>query len=100
MKKSLLAGASVIALILTNGAQAADLKIKPVYKAPGLAPAPWSWTGFYIGGHIGVAWGRSSTDSDVLLLGLNPSASLSGTGVIGGIQAGVNWQFDRFRPRH
>lgn len=29
----------------------------PVYKAaPAALPAPWSWTGFYIGAHGGYAW--------------------------------------------
>ena len=36
-------------------ASAADLPVKapPVFAAP----APWSWTGFYVGGHIGTGWG-------------------------------------------
>jgi len=40
---------------------AADLPA-PVYKAP---PAPvWSWSGFYIGGQVGAAWGTTEASLD------------------------------------
>lgn len=38
---------------------AADLSA-PVYKAPVTAPAPaYSWSGLYVGGHLGGAWGNN-----------------------------------------
>src|ERR1700694_4899978 len=37
-----------------SGALAAAV---PVYKAAPLPPQPFNWTGFYIGAHIGSAWG-------------------------------------------
>ncbi len=63
MKKLLLASASVLALNL-GAATAADLGPRPVYKAPPpvAAPVPFSWTGFYIGAHIGSGWGTKEWD--------------------------------------
>ena len=51
----------VLGVIATSGgAFAADVSA-PVYKAPVSTPAPaYSWTGLYIGGHVGGAW--SSND--------------------------------------
>jgi outer membrane immunogenic protein len=54
-------------LALSTGASAADLPARPIYKAPAPAPA-FSWTGFYIGGHLGGAWGTTeSTLQDVTI---------------------------------
>jgi outer membrane immunogenic protein len=64
MKKLLLASASVFALN-AGAASAADLGPRPAYKAPPPAPVvapPFSWTGFYIGGHIGSGWGTKEWD--------------------------------------
>jgi outer membrane immunogenic protein len=96
LKKSLLASASVVAIVLASGAQAADLAARLAYKAPVLVPAPWSWTGFYVGANIGAVRGHSDTNVDSLVFGSYPAASLGGTSVIGGIQAGMNWQLNRF----
>jgi outer membrane immunogenic protein len=50
--------ASATALVVTP-VRGADL---PVYKAlPSALPAIYSWTGFYIGGQIGYAWGHDHT---------------------------------------
>jgi outer membrane immunogenic protein len=77
MKKTAIFAAAFAALVLAAPAQAADMPIKgPVYKA---APAVFDWTGLYIGGHIG--WGTEN-GSDA-------------SGVIGGVQIGYNWQFNR-----
>jgi opacity protein-like surface antigen len=52
----------VVALVATSAlsfaAQAADMPVKA--PAP-VDVAPYNWTGFYIGGHIGALW--SSGDS-------------------------------------
>ena len=57
MKKTLLAGVATGALAIAAPASAADLRM-PVKAAPIAAPAPYfSWTGCYIGAHVGWGWG-------------------------------------------
>jgi outer membrane immunogenic protein len=57
MKKLLFGSISALALSLGAPANAADLA--PAYKAPPVvAPIPWTWTGLYIGGNLGGAWGQ------------------------------------------
>jgi opacity protein-like surface antigen/outer membrane receptor protein involved in Fe transport len=58
----------------------------------------WTWTGFYMGGHVG--YGSSSFGSDMLAsdnMG-NPlfatSFSTKHVGALGGAQVGYNWQHD------
>ena len=34
------------------------------FKAPAAAPASYDWTGFYVGGHLGDAWGNSRLDRE------------------------------------
>ena len=92
MKKLFLASVTVIALA-AGPASAADLSARPVYKAPIVAPvAPvFSWTGFYVGGHVGYLWG----DVDVEHAEALPAAAATGgptNGVVGGILGGANWQ--------
>ena len=71
---------------------AADLPAKAsAYNAP-LAGA-FSWTGCYIGGNFGGAWSRENagaTSRTQSPTSLNANAS----GVIGGVNAGCNYQFD------
>jgi outer membrane immunogenic protein len=52
MKKFFLATAALVSLA-SQQSLAADLPVKVPYVAP-----VWSWTGFYIGGHLGGAWER------------------------------------------
>jgi outer membrane immunogenic protein len=103
MRKFLLGSAALLALT-TSSATAADLA-RPVYKAP---PPIWTWTGFYVGGNVGGSWGNSSNDwnifapniigSTVCTLALCATGSDSNrlAGVIGGLQAGYNWQAGSF----
>ena len=99
MKTSLLASVSFGALALATSAQAADMPARPVYKAPVAAPV-WSWAGFYIGGNVGIAQSRSSITDEPggapFLTGALGVSSIDTrkTGVIGGLQAGYNWQFN------
>lgn len=94
MKKSL--GCIALSLCLPASAMAADLRM-PV-KAPPVAAAVFSWTGFYVGGHVGYGWGRSQTDvgrPDALDCGNGPSCeniSYDINGAFGGAYAGYNWQ--------
>jgi len=110
MKKGLVLGAAIASLFAT-GAQAADLPVKA--PPPMIAPV-WSWTGFYIGGNVGYSWGRESDDGslngtqtvqvfrtagqNLVSTTVTPLATLALVGrsnvdgIIGGGQAGYNWQ--------
>jgi outer membrane immunogenic protein len=93
--------ASVGALALTGSAAlAADLPSRappPVY----VPPAPiFTWTGIYVGGQIGYAWGGGSdnfTGYDPFS-GLGIATSIAGTpnGVIGGANVGYNLQINQW----
>ncbi len=66
MKRTILAGLAAVTLVATN-AFAADLPRKappPVVVAP-----PFSWTGFYIGAHVGGAKVERCLSFDLLATG-------------------------------
>jgi outer membrane immunogenic protein len=103
MRKLLLAGVGA-AVVAAAPALAADLPAAPV-AVPVVAPAPWSWTGFYVGGNAGYSWGNAdATGTVALAVSVNgvPFTSLltpqsaggtnSVNGWLGGGQAGFNWQ--------
>src|SRR6201747_2706682 len=116
MKK--LAIAAVAGSALVSGIVAASAADMAVKAAPiPMAPAVFSWTGFYVGANVGGAWTPSNGDSDFAplfppFIVLPPAvaiptvipgqlASLVGdgrrSGVIGGGQIGYNWQGHQFR---
>jgi outer membrane immunogenic protein len=95
---------------LASAASAADL---PVKARPLPPPVPvFSWTGFYVGAHLGGAWGTaeatatSATACEVLpgicpqvfaASGFSiPVAQIQTNGFLGGIQGGYNWQFNNW----
>jgi outer membrane immunogenic protein len=80
--------AAVASFGMAQAASAADLPARPVYKAPVMAPA-FSWTGFYLGPHIGGAW----STSDWSFPGFGTEASIDSSGFIYGGQVGWNYQF-------
>ena len=87
MGKSVLCGAAVALAVTTTAALAADAPgYPPPYAAPYAPPPPlaYRWVGPYIGGNIGYQWGTVT----------NSPAKPSG--VMGGIQAGYNWQIGQF----
>lgn len=87
---SLLAAAGLA--LGVQSASAADLG-RPVYKAPAPAVvAAYNWSGFYLGGHVGGAW--SSEEARDVAFGV--IGSTDPDGFIGGVQAGYNWQADRW----
>jgi outer membrane immunogenic protein len=104
MKKLLLALAALIAGAAINSVNAADMAIKAPPPPP---PEVYSWTGFYVGPNAGYSWGRSNSTGSFYSLG-NPglppgspflpflvdaaNQSFSMDGLIGGGQAGYNWQ--------
>jgi outer membrane immunogenic protein len=92
--------ASVGAMALTGSAAlAADLPSRappPVYLPP---PPIFTWTGIYIGGQIGYAWGSGANNfSGSLPDGTFISTSAGGTpnGVIGGANVGFNYQINQW----
>jgi len=71
-------------------ANGADATIKmPLKAAP--AVAVYSWTGFYLGGHFGYGTGSLGPDTNAEPL-QGAFFPHSVTGMIGGYQAGYNWQ--------
>src|ERR1700710_2091493 len=85
MKKLLLATVALAALGASAPAFGADLGYG-YNKAPAYAAPIYNWTGFYIGGHVGGAF-RGSNDYNGLVL------SDYSARVLGGVQAGADWQF-------
>jgi len=93
--------AAVSAIALTQMASAADLP----RKAPGPPPPPpvLSWTGFYIGANIGGGWGNRDVNfapndpASALVFSAVPvpNRSFDTSGILGGIQVGYNYQFNR-----
>jgi outer membrane immunogenic protein len=86
MKRLLLAGFGLIALV--GAAAAADLPPGPpnYYKSPAFVPPPYTWSGFYIGLNGGGGLGRSNWDTAG---GFNVDG-----GLVGGT-IGYNYQIGR-----
>jgi outer membrane immunogenic protein len=90
MNRFLLATVSSLAVAIATQAGAADLPMKA--RAPAMVDAPWSWTGFYIGAHVGAGWGTKEWN-DPTESSLFSDAQGTVNGVLGGVQAGFNYQF-------
>ena len=86
---SLTAGA---VLAQGGGAAAADLKMltkAPIYKAP---PPPPTWTGFFVGGNIGLGRGHETYLDNFPVPDGAIDATPAPKGWLGGFQAGYNHQ--------
>jgi outer membrane immunogenic protein len=120
MKKILFAVSAVALALSAGSAMAADLpsrKEAPVYVPP--PPPPPLWTGFYLGLNIGGGWDANGGQSGVsgyydprYAIGATPAGFPANTnnlfflpngntvgsqgGVVGGAQAGYNFQFGQF----
>ena len=90
----------VLAIVFTaalgGSAMAADLSQAPLYKAPSYAPA-FSWTGTYVGANVGGIWGtfgfNPATMNNLTGVVTAPGGvSVNNSSIIGGVQAGYNWQ--------
>ncbi|MGJ4944502.1 outer membrane protein [Bradyrhizobium sp. HKCCYLS1011] len=81
-----LSAAMLAALSTTSSAFAADLAVK----APRMAPPveTFSWTGCYVGGHIGAAISQDRTTNV-----FGQVNNFSSTGFVGGGQVGCDYQF-------
>jgi len=100
LNKTLLTGVAGTALLAAAPAMAADLAVKAPRVAPVAPPVPvFSWTGCFVGAHVGWGWGKK--DFNVFDTSFTPSPSLSGSikndsGAIFGGQLGCDWQFGGF----
>lgn len=103
MKKLFVATIALLALNASGSALAADMAVKARPLPP---PVPvFTWSGFYIGGHVGWGWGDFDfRDPFVklnepilifpgLFVGVPLERSFSDSSFLGGLQAGVNGQF-------
>lgn len=104
LTKTIAVGLSALSLLVSVPVMAADLAAK----APPVVPA--TWTGFYVGGQIGGAWANRDVNyaandpaAAVVLSGgfgftgsqaISPN-SFNMSGVVGGVDAGYNWQIQR-----
>jgi outer membrane immunogenic protein len=87
MKKLLLATVALAVLGATAPAFGADMGAGPYYnRAPAYAAPLYNWTGFYLGAHLGGAFSSSNNFNGLVLS--DYSARL-----MGGFQAGADWQF-------
>jgi outer membrane immunogenic protein len=107
-----LLASSALGLVFGQAASAADIPLK-ARPAPVPVVVPWSWSGFYIGAHLGAGWARQlnwtdakpfSDDSDftvpcngschdVFFTAPASRGSHNAIGVLGGLQAGFNVQY-------
>jgi outer membrane immunogenic protein len=75
--------AVAVAILAAAGTSAKAADVPMGYTAPAPISA-YSWTGPYLGGHLGYQWGNVTR---------NPADPW---GVIGGVQGGFNWQTGQF----
>ena len=70
--------AAVMLVSMSAVSEAADVGRGPAYRPPPPAlPLIYNWTGFYVGGHLGVGWADGGS-----------------SGFLGGGQVGFNYQFN------
>src|SRR6516164_9424320 len=93
MKFKTLVASVAFSLLGTAVAGVADMPVKaPPPMAP---PVPmFSWTGFYVGGNIGGAWGNNRWTDTIFLTNFNNDNN-NGR-FIGGGQIGGNYQIGQF----
>src|SRR5437899_3259232 len=76
---------------LAQSASAADMRVPYRPPAPPPPPVYFSWTGCYIGGHLGGGWGQKTVSVPALAPGVSVTGDTSG--FLGGGQVGCNLQF-------
>ena len=94
MRTLFLAASAMLTLLAGGPATAADMPARaPMYKAQ--PPVAYSWTGLYVGGHLGAGWATNEWRA-VEIGGSNPFRLGTGnpSGFLGGAQIGVNYQVD------
>jgi len=104
MKKLLLGSVATGALLAAGSANAADLAVKAPRVAPVVPPPPvFSWTGCYVGAHVGWGWGRHDVRSTHTSFSSGSTSSggfvnsgsgnIDTSGAIFGGQVGCDYQF-------
>lgn len=97
MRRCLLMGISLACL--AGASAAADVweqppvyqvAVPPVYGVASRPPGLFSWTGFYLGGHVGWGWGAFEVE-----VPQGPSGTIDLNGWIAGGQGGYNWQWNQ-----
>lgn len=95
MKKVLYVSISVVAVLRAMTANAADMPRR--IPASEVIQPGFSWTGFYLGTHTGVAVGKTTTSNNAPYGGFDSGVPLSyelnPVNIFGGGQFGYNWQF-------
>ncbi len=104
--KTLVLGLLAATAITTAGVSAASAADLPMRAAPPAAPfiaavPVFTWTGFYVGGQVGYAWGEDDTrlfvgGTPVDLGALGVSLDSDSDGFVGGVHAGYNYQIGSF----
>jgi outer membrane immunogenic protein len=97
MSKSLVIAVAFASLVTAGTAIAADVSYQA---APPVPPPPtptFSWTGFYVGAHAGPGWSLSEQTfsggtQNGIRQDVNNENNYTGTGFLGGAQAGFNYQ--------
>lgn len=96
LRKPIRLSIATLVLAATTPAIAADISNTPppVMVAPEMVSTTYDWSGLYLGAHAGYFFGKSN-------LGFQPPGAIPPLGVdtdgfAGGVQAGYNWQIDRF----
>ena len=98
IRTSLLVTTAVAALgVAAIRADAADLTTKAPYVAPQL-PVPFTWTGFYVGAHVGYAWSSAKSTSatsefEGAATNFNVGDNAWTDGGLFGAQVGYDYQF-------
>ena len=90
-------GVAVLVGIVTVGcAQAADMGQQNAPPAPSGAPAWLSWTGIYVGTHVGTGWATTEWNTFSSLGSPDAWKPLGSSSFLSGGQIGGNWQSGRF----
>src|SRR6516164_6459065 len=88
--------AAAFALASVGNAEAADMKLKA---PPPSVPSAYDWTGFYVGGHLGIAWGNSNWTTAPNLSGaLDLFQGIDTFNESGSFLAGVQVGYDYMLP--
>jgi high affinity Mn2+ porin len=99
MKRTLISGVGLAVLLrLTEPATAADLPVAMPVKAPAIS-AEYDWTGVYVGGYLGYAWGNSNwTTAPDISGSLSLGQPIDTFNESGSFFAGVQFGYDYMLP--